>query len=309
MRSFIRPFLAGLLGLAIVAAGFGLSTAPASAQLVTSFGPAPGSKGVSDLVSAVSTDVGLYVKYVGARQTGTATVAVDAATGDLAFVVNGAADTTIGCPTANGTIDVSDACGDTFVEVVTIINKTANWRAVYGAVVGTDTSINTLITRSAATASGPNGVSLLKDTAVALNVTADLTPNFYSGGRTMKFFLAPGGANLLAALEANPYGGYRTWVPYATETITSSGTVAAFAILGDTVTHTGQGTTAYVLSETIRTIVSQTGAATTVNKTYDFTNFPLIGNVGERILIRQTSGTDLTVPAVGGFGVLVKETN
>lgn len=309
MRSFIRPFLAGLVGLAIVAAGFGVSTQPASAQLVSPFGPPPGSKGVTSFISAVSTDVGLYVKYVGAAQTGTATVAVDAGTGDIAFVVNGGADTSIGCPTANGTIDVSDGSCNTFAEVVAVINKTANWRAVYGGVIGTDSSTDTLITRSATAASGPDGVALLKDTAVALNVTADLTPNFYSGGRSMKFFLAPGGASLNAKLEANPYAGYRTWVPYATETITSSGTVGAFAILGVTTVHANQGSTAYTLTETVRTIVSQTGAATTVNKTYDFTNFPLIANVGERILIRQSSGTDLTVPAVGGFGVLVKETN
>src|SRR5512147_2393037 len=85
-----------------------------------------GGLGVSDAISAVSTDIGLYVKYVGASQTGTATVAVDAATGDIAFVVNGAADTTIGCPTATGTIDVSNAACDTMGEVLDVINKTAN---------------------------------------------------------------------------------------------------------------------------------------------------------------------------------------
>lgn len=304
MRNF-RPFLAGLAGLAIVAAGFAYNPV-VSAQ--TPYPPAD-AKGVSDLISAVSTDVGIYVKYVGAAQTGTATVAVDAATGDIAFVVNGAADTTIGCPTATGTIDTSDAACDTFVEVVTVINKTTNWRAVYGAVIGTDSTNNTLITRAATAASGANGLPLLKDTAVALNVTADLTPNFYSGGRTMRFFMAPVGATVGAKIDPNPYNGFRTWVPYATETITSSGTVGLFSIIGDTVVHANQGTAAYTLSETIRVIVAQTGAATTVNKNYDFTKFPLIANPGERILIRQASGTDLTVPAVGGFGVLVKDTN
>ena len=306
MRNFIRPFLAGLAGLALIAAGFAYNPV-ASAQ--TPY-PPPDAKGVSDLISAVSTDVGLYVKYVGAAQTGTATVAV-AAGGDITFSVNGAADATVKCPSggSSGVIDVSDAACDTFAEVVTVINKTANWRAVYGAVIGSDSTDDRLITRSTVAASGPDGIALLKDTAVALNVTADLTPNFYSGGRSIKFFLAPGGANLNAKLNANPYSGQRTWVPYATETITSSGTIGLFSIIGDTVVHANQGTTAYSLTETIRTIVSQTGAATTANKTYDFSHFPLIANPGERILIRQASGTDLTVPAVGGFGVLVKEVN
>jgi hypothetical protein len=171
--------------------------------------------------------------------------------------------------------------------------------------IGTDTSINTLITRSAAVASGPDGVALLKDTVVTLNVTADLTPNYYSGGRRMKFFLQPGGGSATTqTLNVNPYSNKATWVAYATETITSSGTVGAFAILGVTGVHTGiQGTASYAYSETVRTIVSQVGAATTVEKNLDFTRFPLRGNPGERILIRIASGTDLTVPKVGGYGI------
>jgi hypothetical protein len=175
-----------------------------------------------------------------------------------------------------------------------------------GAVIGTDTTINTLITRSAATASGPDGVALLKDTVVALNVTADLTPNYYSGGRTMRFFLSPtGGGALTQNLIPNPYNNFATWVAYATETITSSGTIGAFAILGVTQNHLNkQGTTAYSYQETVRTIVSQVGAATTVEKNYDFTRFPLRANPGERILVRIAAGTDLTVPKVGGYGVM-----
>ena len=303
MTRFIRALVAGAAGLALVAAGF-TNVPSASAQAGAIY--LVDGVGVSDAITAVSTDVGLYVKYVGAAQTGTATVAVDASTGDIAFVVNGAADTTIGCPTANGTIDVSDACGDTFVEVINLINKVPNWRAAPGAVIGTDTTINTLITRSAATASGPDGVALLKDTVVALNVTADLTPNYYSGGRSMKFFLSPtGGGALTQNLIPNPYNNFATWVAYATETITSSGTVGAFAILGVTQNHLNkQGTTAYSYQETVRTIVSQVGAATTVEKNYDFTRFPLRANPGERILVRIASGTDLTVPKVGGYGVM-----
>lgn len=307
MRRFIRTLIAGAAGLALVASGFAhapLASAQAGAIYLVD------GVGVSDAITAVSTDVGLYVKYVGAAQTGTATVAVDAATGDIAFVVNGGADTTIGCPTANGTIDVSNAACDTFVEVINVINKVPNWRAAPGAVIGTDTTINTLITRSAATASGPDGVALLKDTVVALNVTADLTPNYYSGGRSMKFFLQPGGgSSLLQTLNVNPYSNKATWIAYATETITSSGTVGAFDILGVTQVHLNkQGTTAYSYQETVRTILSQVGAATTVEKNYDLTRFPARGNPGERILVRIASGTDLTAPKVGGYGIMQQNT-
>ena len=299
MTRFIRALVGAAFALALVT--------PAHAQVGVVL---LDGNGVSDAITAVSTDVGIYVKYVGAAQSGTATVAVDAATGDIAFVVNGGADTTIGCPTATGTIDTSDSACDTVVEVINVINKTANWRAVPGAMIGTDSTNNTLITRSAAVASGPDGVALLKDTVVALNVTADLTPNYYSGGRSMKFYLSPtGGGALKQVLNVNPFARLATWFAYATETITSSGTVGAFAVLGVTGVHTGvQGTASYAYSETVRTLVSQVGAATTVEKNYDFTRFPLRGNPGEKILVRIASGTDLTVPKVGGYGLQVVNT-
>jgi hypothetical protein len=300
----MRRFIRALIGVGLVVASYA-SSANAQTGVFLIDGV-----GVSDAITAVSTDVGLYVKYVGAAQTGTATVAVDAATGDIAFVVNGAADTTIGCPTATGTIDTSDAACNTVVEVVNVINKTANWRAQPGAMIGTDSTNNTLITLAATVASGPDGVSLLKDTAVALNVTADLTPNYYSGGRTMKFFLQPtGGGALKQNLNINPFANKATWFAYATETITSSGTVGQFAVLGVTPVHTGvQGTAAYAYSETVRTLVAQVGAATTVEKNLDFTHFPLRGNPGEKILVRIASGTDLTVPKVGGYGIMQNNT-
>lgn len=307
---FFRALIGGLAGLALVAAGF--ANAPsASAQWVlpqpNNFYPA------GDAITAVSTDVGLYIKYVGAKQTastGTATVAVDAATGDIAFVVNGGADTSIGCPTATGTIDTSDAACDTFTEVVAVINKTTNWRAEYGAVLGSDSTNNTLITRSAAVASGPDGVALLKDTVVALNITLDLTPNTQPGfGRGIRWFMDPTPSTNFGKLNPNPYAGLRTIVPYAEETIASSGTVGQFAIIGVTRNHSGQGTAAYTASEVKRTILSSLGGATTVQKIFNFVDFPIYGGVGERIYVRISSGTDLTAPAVGANAVMTKVNN
>lgn len=262
--------------------------------------------GVSDAISAVSTDVGLYVKYVGASQTGTATVAVDAATGDIAFVVNGGADTSIGCPTATGTIDVSNAACDTMGEVLDVINKTANWRAVLGGMLRSDSSNNTLITLSATVASGPRGLGLLKDTVVALNITLDLTPNFTPAGRSIGYFMAPSPNTTVNKLNPNAFNGLRTLITNIRENITSSGTVGQFVVYGVTQTHANSGSTAYVNSETVRTIWSETGAATTVEKVRDFNAFPLYGVAGERILVRISAGTDLTVPLVNGVGIVQK---
>lgn len=268
-----------------------------------------GGLGVSDAISAVSTDIGIYIKYVGATQTGTATVAVDAATGDLAFVVNGGADTTIGCPTATGTIDTSDAACDTMGEVLDVINKTTNWRAVLGGMIRSDSSNNTLITRSAAVASGPEGLALLKDTAVALNITLDLTPNFTPStqGRSMGFFFGESPAGSSAKLIPNAFDGLRTLVTNIRENITSGGTIGQFVVYGVKQTHTALGSTSYVNKETVRTIWSETGAATTVQLIPGpFNAFPLYGAYGERVLVRISAGTNLTVPLVNAAGVLQK---
>ena len=118
-------------------------------------------------------DIGLIVEYIGSEASGK--VAVDAATGDIAFTHGAvgaeAADTTIGAPTLNGTIDVSDASANTFGEVVDLINQSANWRAYLVDVLRSDTSVNTLATKSATQAKVSGGITLLKDTAVTLNLS------------------------------------------------------------------------------------------------------------------------------------------
>ncbi len=77
-------------------------------------------------------NVSLLIRYVGTTPSVTDTVAVEA-DGNLTFVQNGGADTTLECPVAlplGGVIDVSDPACDTLGEVVDVINASADWEAV-----------------------------------------------------------------------------------------------------------------------------------------------------------------------------------
>lgn len=118
-------------------------------------------------------DIGMIVEYIGAQVSGK--VAVDASTGDLAFTHGAvgaeAADTTVGAPTLNGTIDVSDASADTLGEVVDLINQSANWKAYLVSALRSDSANNTLITKAATQAKVDGGITLLKDTAVTLDLS------------------------------------------------------------------------------------------------------------------------------------------
>jgi hypothetical protein len=86
--------------------------------------------------------VAMRIKWIG---TGTdATIEINAG-GDIAFTTDGStADTTLGLPTSNGTIDVSDATANTFGEVCDEINSSANWQCILVDVRASLSSNNTL---------------------------------------------------------------------------------------------------------------------------------------------------------------------
>ena len=109
--------------------------------------------------------VGLYVRYKGSSSL--AAVAV-AAGGDLAFTadeIDGrtTADTSIGLPTANGTIDVSDALANTMAKIRDHINSLSDWECFLGDVLPSWSSVNTFAALTAAnsqtgTGTGGRGV-------------------------------------------------------------------------------------------------------------------------------------------------------
>lgn len=124
---------------------------------------------------ADSEDVGLIIEYIGAQASATVEVS---AIGDITLKHGAsgaeAVDATVGAPTLNGVLDVSDAAADTFGEVVDNINNSANWRAYLVDVLRSDNANDTLATKSATQAKVAGGVTVLKDTAVALNLSVAL---------------------------------------------------------------------------------------------------------------------------------------
>lgn len=253
-------------------------------------------KDASGGYGAVSTDVGLIVKYVGTSQSGL--VAVDAATGDLTFTsgVLGAevADTSFECPIAGGlggVIDVSDPACDSFGEVINTINgnctgcNSSNWRAVVVDALFADTSVNTLITLSATAAGRPAGLALLKDTTVALNFTK-------------QFGLRNDARDYISqqtdALLPNPF--FNTTVSlynYAT-TVTTTGASTVSVVCATSSYRAGASS-----AETSRTAWSQAGGATTVEKTGSFA-YGLACLPDERMLLRNTCTTTLTAATLYG---------
>ena len=143
--------------------------------------------------SAVSTDWGLIVKYVGTEASGL--VLVDAS-GDITFthgvLGSEAVDSTInsglwsGTTTSPGIIDVSDSSSMTFGEVVDLINKSPNWVAVLGGVTRTDLANDTLLVMSgsptAQQAKIDGGIKLYKDSPVGLDFGHSVTKETVDGG-------------------------------------------------------------------------------------------------------------------------------
>ena len=127
--------------------------------------------------------IAMLVRYVGSATS--ATVAVDAGTGDLTFQTSAAAYTGFECPVSaplGGVIDVSNAACDTMGEVVDTINGnctgcSSDFRAVLIDSLRTDSSNDTLVTIGATQVTRTDGLPLNIDTSVALLESRALVPN------------------------------------------------------------------------------------------------------------------------------------
>lgn len=296
-RSLIALALAAVIGL--------MPAAAIAQQPIAFFASVDASSGS---VSAVSTGTCILVKYRGAT-VGKPTVEA-AAGGDITLKIAGVADVTTGSA-ADGIFDLSTpaAADDTWGEVVSKINtQGSNWVAVLVNCLASDLTDNTALTLSATDASAPKGVAILKDDTVAsasavFSAQVALTP---PGGATdIRYFLSGGPVGNPSGstkVNANPFANFQTFVQNVREKITSSGTVALFEVLGVTRTYDGNGK----VSETVRSIYSVTGGATTVETAKDFNSGPLVGAKGEMIVVRQRTATDLTVLQVAGNGYTVR---
>jgi hypothetical protein len=287
-------------------AALALVTSPAVAQNTVFV--LPDGQGVSDAISAVNTDVGIYVKFIGNCQPVTTSTVAVAAGGALAFVACGAADATINpvaagplgiCGNTAGTIDPNDADCNTVGELIDLINGSPNWIAYPGGMLRSDSSDNTLNTLVATSAQGPRGIGLLKDTSVALNVTLTPRPDVGSIGWGLQ-------GNIL---NPNPFRNIVTYIHRMRENITSAGVIGNFSLLAvkqdflPKQTAVANTVPAVSYQETVRTAWAQTGAATTVELVLSFGDNPVVINAGERPLARISATVGLTVPLLNITGV------
>jgi hypothetical protein len=252
----------------------------------------------------------VLVKYVGST-TGKPTVEV-AAGGDLTFKIAGSADTTTGSPSLDGIFDLSTpaAAVDTYGEFVNLVNTTgSNWRAVLVACLASDLTNNTLDDIAATDASNPKGVALTREatSASATSVFSAQVAALPPGVATdIRFFLSGspvGNTTGSAKVNPNPFGNYQTFIQNIREKITSAGTVALFEVLGVTRTYDSSGK----VTETVRPVWAETGAATTVEKAKDFNSGPLVMAKGELVIVRQRTATDLTAINLGVNGYTVRQ--
>lgn len=250
----------------------------------------------------------MLIKYRGTA-TGKPTVAV-AVGGDMTLAIAGVADTTTGSA-SNGIFDLSIPAAnvDTMGELVTLINTTgSNWVAVLVGCLASDLTDNTLTTISATEAGGPKGLALTRDGAVA-SATAVFSAQVaivpWDADDDIRFYLngAPRGSTTgNASVNANPYARHQVFVQHIREKITSIGTVALFEVLAVLRTYSSNGT----VSDVVRVLYAETGAATTVEKVVNFHNGPLVAAPGEMVIVRQRTATDLTAAQIAGSGYAVR---
>jgi hypothetical protein len=282
----------------ILALAFSLNV---SAQGINFYSKVLSGDPVGGALTAVSTDTALVVKYIGGLSGG-GEVAV-AAGGDITLTIGTVADTTTECPVSGayaGVIDVSDASCNTLGEVCDAINFSANWRCAIVNGLRSDSSDDTLVTISASTADSKDGLALKRDTAVALAMYQSLIPS-----ESIQSFIINGQST--PGVVPNPFAQHRTAITGGTATVTTGG-AATIALYGVTSNYAkgalnAAGTGFVGGSETVRTIFSIPGAATTVEKELAFlSRAPVVSKKGEKLVLKVSATSSLTVPIISAWG-------
>jgi len=246
--------------------------------------------------SAVSTYTPIIIKWVGGAGGGTVAVA---AGGDMTLSTGpaggSAVETTVNtvasgspCGATPGVLDLSTplATCDTLGEVVNVINKSANWRAVVRDGLFADSSDNTLITLVEIAANGADGLALLGDHAVTFWTTKELSSEPVSIRRYID-------GTRVAGIVQNPSAGSRVVLFQNYSKQTFAGGALSYQVFSCKdqypVSWTG-GVAQGVATETCTTLENQVGPATTVAQTWNYP-WALESRKGERMVVRMLNST------------------
>lgn len=255
--------------------------AAASALLLATFAQAqqPWVQGqtVSQLV-VDDGDVAILLRYQGALAA--ATYEVDAS-GDILLkhgaTEPGSADTTVGCPSLNGQIDVSNALCDTVGEAVDAINASANWVAVPLDSLRSDTigTAIVLLDEGPLNAQDFDGVKIRWDTSLKFDISAAVTDR-----RSMRYFASADGV-----LFSRPFIDFRAIVHKINEISTygtGSSTIRVYSVnIRDNL-------------EVVTEVWSEAGGATATAKILSETPYGFIGRLGEKVIVRIDNTTAMS---------------
>jgi len=274
-------------------------TIPASAQLADIFAAYVNGRTVGVVRSADDTDPAYLVKYVGTSAS--ATVEVSSA-GDITLkhgaLSSEAADSTVKCPSggSSGVIDVSDADCNTVGEVINAINASNNWVAVPVAALLSDSSNDTLATKSATLANTSVGVPLYIDTDVALTSTVLLNhTEFTSDIGTYLAGISKSGVEL----RLNPFV-TRTFLASARGTSTYGSGTSTWSVIQVKPSYKRSSST-----ESVKTLLSGiAGGATTVQGTLVSLsdNNRIVSDDNTKLLVRITNSAAMASVTQYAFG-------
>lgn len=258
----------------------------------------------------------IRIKYIGSVAPGAAgpTLEIDAS-GDLIFTLDAtAADTTIGIPTLDGTIDVSDAAGNTWGEVVDAINASANWQGVMVDVLPSNLSNNTLLLMAETNATtglsatfdldgngiyANEGIPVVVELAQVDEITSSIGPEY-----SIDELLTVSNDNLLNRQMNPSVSGEPNWRAELYK-VTANATFSAGTALLQIWLVEGQAAGA---TEVL--VWQQVGAATTVDNVLDLTDLPPIRGVsGLRLIIKYQIITSpvATVGVLQVHGLIYQE--
>lgn len=274
-----------------------------------------GSRYVAGTSTTGSGSVAMRLRWKGSGVA--STVEINAA-GDLIFTTDATtADTTLGLPTSNGTIDVSDATADTWGEVADEINGSgSNWECVLVDVKPSDSSNNVLwlmaetaVTTGVSATHAVDAKGIFDADGLALPIEIAQSDKLTIGigvERVLGALYQPVGGTTTTLLQkkAKPSGSTLQWrsqVNYILTNVTYG--TGASDVKVWLVQQTSSGTDA---GATEQLMWSSAGAASTVNTTVDLTASPIIGSRGCRIVIENV-GTAYTAGTLQVQGLVWRE--
>lgn len=223
-------------------------------------------------------NIAFKVIYVGSEESGLVAVASG---GDITFTEGDAGSEAavddFECPVSGalgGVIDVSNAACDTIGEVMNIVNVPGSgFRIIPVDSLLSDSSNDTLVELSAASANVAGGLSINIDTSTAFIASIALTPTPSS----ISGFYDP----VSKALVANPYRGQLPVLFKANGTSTYGSGTSTWQVLSVAPNYK-VGTS----TETVTTLYTQPAGATTVNNSLALPDLGLIGRRDEKLILR-----------------------